>query len=161
LVCSSGTGLDMHDYDGSFWPDEYSFSFPNKPASLRFASAALTLRDAVALPDSESADFALFSARLTVPRPPLPDEAMAFKALAEDAFMRKAFFSALWATKEAFDTHPLWPDGRFNAALLAAEIEYYDRAIRHMRRYLVLAPDAADIAASQDKLLLWQRKAGP
>lgn len=42
---------------------------------------------------------------------------------------------------------------------LAAEVEDYELAALHMRRYLMLAPEAKDASAAKDKLLLWQHKA--
>jgi tetratricopeptide (TPR) repeat protein len=79
--------------------------------------------------------------------------------LAEDAFKRKDFVAALDAYVEALGMHPMWPEGHYNAALLAAELKDYELAARHMRRYLALAPDAKDASAAKDKYLLWQHKA--
>lgn len=42
---------------------------------------------------------------------------------------------------------------------LAAEAGDCELAAQHMRRYLVLAPDAKDVVAAKDKFLLWQHKA--
>ena len=79
--------------------------------------------------------------------------------MAEDAFQRKDFTAALDAYCDALDRHPMWPEGHYNAALLAAEVEDYELAARHMRRYLVLAPGAKDAAAAEETFLLWQHKA--
>ena len=89
----------------------------------------------------------------------MPDDVRADKLIAEDAFKRKEFTDALYAYVDALDKYPMWPEGHYNAALLAAEILDYEWASRHMRRYLVLAPDAKDASAAKDKYLLWQRLA--
>jgi len=89
----------------------------------------------------------------------MSDDARSSKAMAEDAFKKKDFAAALSAYVEALGKHPMWPEGHYNAALLAGEIEDYDVAALHMRRYLALAPDAKDASAAKDKYLLWQRKA--
>ncbi len=142
----------------------YSKSFRTERAARMFADALLTLREAASAPDNEEADFAAFNAGVTTwfaaePKPPMSDDTRASKAMAEDAFKRKDFAAALDAYVEALGKHPMWPEGHYNAALLAAECEDFGLAARHMRRYLALAPDAKDAAAAKDKYLLWQRKA--
>lgn len=142
--------------------------FENKDAALQFIDAVLTLKQAQLAPsgeaDTEETDFASFVAGAdrwlaTTPRPAMSDDARAYKALAEDAFKRKDFAAALDAYAQALERYPTWPDGQYNAALLAAENEDYAVAAQHMRRYLVLAPSAKDAVAAKDKLLLWQLKA--
>jgi len=143
--------------------------FENKNAALLFIDAVLILKEAESAPyreeaDTEETNFAAFTARAktwlaTTPRPAMSDDARAYKALAEDAFKRKDFTAALDAYREALDRYPTWPEGQYNAALLAGEAEEYDLAAQHMRRYLVLAANAKDAIAAKDKLLLWQLKA--
>ena len=141
-----------------------SATFETEEAARRFVDGLFALRRAATAPDPEEADFAAFSAaaktwQAAEPKPPMSDEARSCKALAEDMFKRKDFTAALEAYVEGLGKHPMWPEGHYNAALLAAEIEDYDTAARHMRRYLALAPDAKDASAAKDKYLLWQRKA--
>jgi len=129
-----------------------------------FIDAVLILKNAALAPDTEEADFAAFSASAkawlaTTPKPEMSDDTRAYKALAEDAFKRKDFPAALDAHGKALDKYPMWPAGQYNTAVLAAETEDYELAALHMRRYLVLAPDAKDAQAAKDKLLLWQLKA--
>ncbi len=140
------------------------FYFDSGPHARMFVDALLILKAAAKSPDPDSADFATFSTgarhwRETEPKPKMPDEARTYMLLAEDAFKRKDFAAALDAYCEALEKHPMWPEGHYNAALLAAEVEDYEMAAQHMRRYLVLAPDAKDASAAKDKLLLWQHKA--
>ena len=138
--------------------------FHNLATARIWVDALLTLQAAEMAPDTEDADFSAFTNGAKVwllasPKPEMPDEARAYKALAEDSFKRKDYTAALDAYCDALDRHPMWPEGHYNAALLAAEAKDYELAAHHMRRYLVLAPDAKDASASKDKFLLWQLKA--
>ncbi len=149
---------------GSLFEDHPGALFEDESHAKLFVDALLTLKEAASVPDTEEADFAAFCADaktwlVATPKPEMPDDARAFKVLAEDAFKRKDFPAALDAYCDALDKYPMWPAGHYNAALLAAEAEDYELAYQHMRRYLVLAPDAKDAAAAKDKLLLWQLKA--
>lgn len=144
---------------GAVWP-----RFKTLTVAMKFVDAYLTLRKAALATDTEAADFTAFSLAAktwleTNPKPAMPNEARAYKVLAEDAFKRKDFHAALESYLEALGAFPLWPEGQYNAALLAAEIEDYELAAKHMRRYLALAPGATDTAAAEDKLLLWELKA--
>lgn len=129
-----------------------------------FIDAILTLKQAASGGDAvEETNFAAFTEKakdwsMRTPRPAMPVEARGYKALAEDAFKRKDFTAALEAYREALERFPTWPEGQYNAALLAAEAEEYEIAAQHMRRYLTLAPNAKDAVAAQDKMLLWQLK---
>jgi len=137
----------------------------DRPFAQLFIDAVLALKQAALAPDTEEeTNFTAFTARAktwlaTTPRTAMPDEARAYKGLAEDAFKRKDFTAALDAYRQALDSYPTWPEGQYNAALLAAEAEEYDWAAQHMRRYLVLAANAKDATSAKDKLLLWQLKA--
>ena len=133
--------------------------------AIMFIDAVVVLKEAALAPDpEEETDFADFTAKAEtwlagLPKPEMPDDARANKLLAEDEFKRKDFSAALKAYCKALELFPMWPSGHYNAALLAAVAEDYELAGHHMRRYLVLAPDAQDAAAAKDKLLLWQLKA--
>ena len=138
--------------------------FDSSDSAMMFVDALLTLKKSVLVPETEEADFTAFtvSARkwlAATPKPEMPDDARAYKALAEDVFERKDVSGALDAYCKALDKYPMWRKGQYNAAILAAEAEDYELAAHHMRRYLVLSPDAKDAQASKDKLLLWQLKA--
>lgn len=139
--------------------------FDNKTAAMMFVDALLTLKAAALAPDTEEeANFATFTANAqtwmqSTTKPEMTDDARTYRLVAEDAFKRKDFAAALEAYCKALAAHPMWPAGHYNAALLAAETEDYESAAHHMRRYLVLAPDAQDAESAKDKLLLWQHKA--
>jgi hypothetical protein len=137
-------------------------TFPIEMAT-KFYEALLVLRKD-SLEPTEDVDFAAFSLSAKTwlaasPRPVMSDEALTYKAVAEEAFERKDYPAALNAYCVALTKHTTWPEGHYNAALLAADAEDFELAAKHMRRYLVLAPDAKDAAAAKSKFLLWQHKA--
>lgn len=143
---------------------ETSLWFDTEAHARMFIDAALILKAAALGPEPEPADYAAFVAaaqlwRQTNPRPEMPDDARADKAMAQNAIQRKDFAAALAAYGEALEKYPLWPEGQYNAATLAAEAADYELAAYHMHRYLALAPDAPDASNAKDKFLLWQKKA--
>ena len=52
---------------------------------------------------------------------------------------------------------PWWPEGYFNRALILGELNRFAEAMREMKRYLQLAPDAPNARAAQDKIYEWER----
>ncbi|MDX2276673.1 MAG: hypothetical protein NW206_14575 [Hyphomonadaceae bacterium] len=56
----------------------------------------------------------------------------------------------------ALNAAPRWADGQFNQALLLGDLEFYPSAIRRMRMYLVLAPNASDARAARDRIYEWE-----
>ncbi len=91
-------------------------------------------------------------------KPELPEEARKYKAQAEFAFEEKRFEDATRYYARALEIAPWWPDGHFNRALILAELYGYEEAIREMRKYLLLAPDAPDARAAQDKIYQWESR---
>ena len=161
IVCANGKDLELLSAGHT---KVYAVWFNSESAALQFAEAGLTLKAAALAPDPEETNFAAFTASAqawlaTTPKPEMTDEVLTLKLVAEDAFKQKDFSAALEAYRAALQKFPMWPEGQYNAALLAAEIEDYELAAQHMRRYLVLAPEAKDAAAAKGKLLLWQHKA--
>lgn len=160
---TTGDGISLRGVYEVTSRDE-SWMFVGRAAAINFVDALLTLQKAALAPDPEEVSFAAFATNAktwlaTAPRPEMSEDARTYKLLAEDAFKRSDFEAALDAYIRALEKHPMWPSGHYNAALLAAEAEDYDLAAHHMRRYLVLSPDAEDASAAKDKLLLWQYKA--
>jgi len=79
--------------------------------------------------------------------------------MAEDAFKANKPDEALHYYEAGVLLYPTWPEGNFNAALIAGDLGYYDAAMEHMQAYLELVPEAADAQAARDKILIWQAKA--
>jgi len=96
--------------------------------------------------------------RALAEKPTMPDEAYKHKVLAEEAYRNRDLVKALFEYQQAIQIFPTWPEGQFNAALIAAELEYYRVAVQRMKEYLLLAPDAPDAQAAKDKIIIWQDK---
>ncbi len=97
--------------------------------------------------------------RALATKPPIPDEVRVQRMMAEDAFKANKPDEALHYYEAGVLLYPTWPEGNFNAALIAGDLGYYAAAIEHMQAYLELVPDAADAQAARDKILIWQTKA--
>jgi len=97
--------------------------------------------------------------RALATKPPIPEEVRAQRLVAEDSFKANKPDEALAHYEAGILLYPTWPEGNFNAALIAGDLGYYDAAIEHMQAYLELVPEAADAQAARDKILIWQTKA--
>jgi regulator of sirC expression with transglutaminase-like and TPR domain len=82
------------------------------------------------------------------------------RLLAEDAVKNNKPVEALNDYEIGLQSYPTWPEGHFNAALIAAELNDYANAIEHMQSYLELVPTAPDAQAARDQITIWQHKAG-
>jgi tetratricopeptide (TPR) repeat protein len=163
-VMLNGRILSFDQAKPGFYGPNSEARFQEEKYARTFIEAVIALKNAAQARGSDETDFAAFTVAAktwlaTTPRPEMSDEARTYKLLAEDAFKRQDMKAALEAYGDALDIHPMWPEGHYNAALLAAETKDYGSAANHMRRYLVLAPNAKDARAAKDKLLLWQHKA--
>jgi tetratricopeptide (TPR) repeat protein len=98
--------------------------------------------------------------RALTPKPPLPEEVRVHRILAENAVKEKKLDDALEHYEAGLDLYYTWPQGHFNAALIAAEIGFYEQAVEHMQSYLELVPDAPDAEAARDQIVIWRDKAG-
>ena len=97
--------------------------------------------------------------RAMATKPPIPEEVRVQRLMAEDAFKANKPEEALRYYEAGVLLYPTWPEGNFNAALIAGDLGYYAAAIEHMQAYLELVPEAADAQAARDKILIWQTKA--
>ncbi len=96
--------------------------------------------------------------RATAVKPRIDEDVVRLKIQAEDSVMEKDFVEAAMLFKKALDLAPWWPEGRFNLALVLGETGDYGLAIREMKRYLTLVPDAANTRTAQNKIYAWERK---
>jgi tetratricopeptide (TPR) repeat protein len=92
-------------------------------------------------------------------RPPLPDAVRIQRIAAEDAIKNSHPNAAMDYYEAGLAQYPTWPEGHFNAALIAAELGDYADAAEHMKSYLELLPNAPDAQSVRDQLDLWQLKA--
>jgi hypothetical protein len=108
--------------------------------------------------ESPSPDFSQQASawRALTPRPPIPEQVRQHRLIAENAIRQKDFDTAVDEYEAGLADYPVWPEGHFNAALLAAEMGYFPEAVRHMHCYLELVPEAADAPAARDQIVIWQ-----
>ena len=92
-------------------------------------------------------------------RPPISDAVRVQRLLAEEAIKQGQPYMALYYYEVGLEKDPLWPEGYFNAALVAASVDVYAQAAEHMQHYLELLPDAPDAQAARDQIGMWQIKA--
>ncbi len=116
------------------------------------------------IPVDEASSFAEFREkakawRALAVKSDLPEDAQRCRVMAEDAFKNKNFEKAAEYYEQGLKIEPLWPQGQFNAAMLKGELHSYRWAAMHMKRYLELAPDAANAKFAREKLYLWEGKA--
>lgn len=113
---------------------------------------------------SDSAAEAVFSDvasryRAADPKPDFPEEARRLRVQAEVMLREKRFLDAADYYGEALIAAPWWPEGRFNRALVLGELRDYGDAVREMKRYLQLVPNAPNTRAAQDKIYEWEAQA--
>jgi tetratricopeptide (TPR) repeat protein len=89
-------------------------------------------------------------------KPPLTEEGRRYLVQANAHLEAKRYDEAIAAYGHVVQTNPWWPDGFHNRAYVLANQRYYGPAIQHMRRYLQLAPNAANARVSQDKIYEWE-----
>ncbi|HUR42055.1 MAG TPA: hypothetical protein VM240_12900 [Verrucomicrobiae bacterium] len=75
---------------------------------------------------------------------------------AEAAVRAQNVIEAARVYRAALQALPQWPAGHFNLALIYGELELYPEAMVEMKRYLYLAPQAADARAAKDKIYEWE-----
>jgi hypothetical protein len=90
------------------------------------------------------------------PKPQFPEEARKFKVQAEFAVQEKQFDRAAELYGKVLEITPWWPQGHFNRALILGELKQYHVAMREMKMYVRLAPDAPDARAAQDRIYQWE-----
>lgn len=92
-------------------------------------------------------------------RPELPEDARRYGVQATTAAERKSYDEAIALLSNSLEAAPWWAEGHFNRALLLANQNRYQEAVTSMKQFLVLAPNAPDARAAQDKIYEWELKA--
>jgi len=148
------------------YPHLGGFSYRLKNASIRIADALHIVRLHQVRRQAEEdrredARFEELAAQYRgKSRPDFPEEARRFRVQAEVAVQDKRFGDAADRYEDALKIAPWWPEGRFNRALVLGETSRHADAIREMKKYLLLFPDAPNARAAQDKIYEWEGKAG-
>lgn len=129
--------------------------------AIRLADSLHALRDLSARSVQDDAQFAAAAAqyRALAVKPALPEEARRFRVQAEFALDQKRFAEAAALYGEGLRVAPWWSLGRFNRALVLAEVGRYGEAISEMRRYLELEPEGPDARLAQDRIYQWELSA--
>lgn len=129
----------------------------------KFADALLKLKlehERWVIRDEEEFQRIVGNYRTAGRKPELSEEARRYKVQAESAVRDRRFEEAAELYGKALDIVPWWPEGHFNRAIVFGETSYYRGAIREMKRYLALVPNAPDARAAQDKIYEWEGKTG-
>jgi formylglycine-generating enzyme required for sulfatase activity len=95
------------------------------------------------------------------PKPVMPEVARKYRVQAEFAVQEKRFDQAIELYGKALEIAPWWAEGHYNLALTLGETKKYRDAMREMRRFLLLAPDAPEARNAQDKIYQWESVAEP
>lgn len=91
-------------------------------------------------------------------KPSVPEAVREQRLLAENAVKEKKLSEALDYYEAGLALYPTWPQGYFNAALIAAETGAYEEALECMRAYLELLPEAGDAQAARDQMVIGRSK---
>lgn len=129
--------------------------------AIRLADALHALRKLSVQSVQDDAKFAAAAEqyRALAAKPALPEAARRFRVQAEFALDQKRYGDAAALYGEGLRVAPWWAQGRFNRALVLAEIGRHNEAIAEMRRYLVLEPGAPDVRLAQDRIYQWELSA--
>jgi hypothetical protein len=113
--------------------------------------------------DEEQAAFdaAVKTYRSQNPRPTLSEDIRRLAIQAETAAGDRKYDDAVRLYEQILDKALWWPKAHYNIAMLLAEQSDLTRAIKEMRRYLALAPDASDARAAQDTIYQWEYRLQP
>jgi len=132
------------------------------PESKQLADAFIVLKSAAAKISADSEARFQEAARAYLAaavKPPLPETARRFAVQAQGAVRDNDFTAAADYFKQSLDAAPWWPEGHYQRAILLSGVDDFGGAIVEMKRYLTLAPNAANARAAQDKIYDWERKA--
>lgn len=89
-------------------------------------------------------------------RPELPEDARRYGVQANTAAEHKSYDEAIALFAKSLEVAPWWAEGHFNRALLLSNQNRYQEAITSMKQFLILAPNAPDARAAQDKIYQWE-----
>ena len=90
-------------------------------------------------------------------KPTMSEEQRKFIVQANAMNQQKQYAKAIQLFVQAIKLDAVsYPAAYANIALLQAQLGNYDLAIYHMKKYLMLEPNASDSRASQDKMYEWE-----
>jgi len=90
-------------------------------------------------------------------KPAVSEELRKYIVQANAARQNREYGAALHQYFEAVELDPVsYPEAYFNMALLSAQGKRYEPAIRYMKQYLMLVPEAKDARSARDKIYEWE-----
>jgi len=90
-------------------------------------------------------------------KPPISEEQRKFIVQANAFNEKKMYNDAIKLYEKAIGLdQTAYPAAYSNLALLSAQVKQYETAIFHMKKYLLLVPEAADARGAQDKIYEWE-----
>jgi tetratricopeptide (TPR) repeat protein len=90
-------------------------------------------------------------------KPPVSEEQRKYIVQANAFNEKKMYYEAIRLYEQAIVVdQTAYPTAYSNLALLSAQVKQYDNAIYHMKKYLLLVPDATDARGAQDKIYEWE-----
>lgn len=92
-------------------------------------------------------------------KPELPEEARRLEVQAKTKLLRQRPEAAAELYARALEIAPWWPQGHRERAHILAELSRLEEAVVEMKRYLRLAPGAADAREARDRLFRWEAEA--
>ena len=92
-------------------------------------------------------------------KPEISEEVYKDRLLAEDALKKRDLPGAVTYYEAGVTSDPTWAQGWYNVALVYAELQDYSDAAGCMKHYVILVPDAPDVRAAKDNIILWEAKA--
>jgi tetratricopeptide (TPR) repeat protein len=89
-------------------------------------------------------------------KPALPEDVRKFAVQADEESNEKRYDEAIDSYEKALEIAPWWSKGYYNRAFLLAERKDFGWAVRDMKKYLELEPQASDSRAVQDQIYKWE-----
>jgi tetratricopeptide (TPR) repeat protein len=87
---------------------------------------------------------------------PLSEAALKLKLQAESAMRKHDLLEAIDFYGKILEIAPWWPEGRFNRAMLLAELGQLSSASREMDLYLTLVPEAPNASEARKRMADWK-----
>jgi hypothetical protein len=99
--------------------------------------------------------------RALTTKPEISEEVYKDRLLAEDAIKNRNLSGAATYYEAGVTSNPTWAQGWYDVALVYAELNDYFDAAQAMKHYVILSPDAQDVRAAKDNIIVWEAKSPP
>jgi tetratricopeptide (TPR) repeat protein len=151
-------------YNGMYavgYPNFIAFNFRDRDRAQRFSDDLYFMQQMEKKEQGQRwATFESQAARyhtLTV-KPQVSEEQRKYIVQANALNQSKDYAGAIHRYLQALDLDPVaYPGAYFNLALLSAQAHRFRAAVRYMKQYLLLEPDANDARGAQDKIYEWEQ----